>query len=100
MEIDLNKPESLTFESVQNLLASKDDSASRQLRVSHEGVAYLSDEVGNHNLDNTAFRLETWLSGNGYTGKEASQDSSWINRVLKVLRDNWPSPSESYIDVY
>jgi hypothetical protein len=41
MEIDLNVPNALTLEAVRKLIASKDDSQHRQLRVTTSGKAFL-----------------------------------------------------------
>lgn len=82
------------------LIASKDDSRHVQLRVTSNGVAYLSDSIGNIDDDNIAFKLETWLSGNDYTGNVASCDTEHIERVERVLRENWPKPKSSFIDYY
>lgn len=98
MQLDLNDKNNLTLESIAKLLASKDDSQSRQLRVTKDGIAYLSDEIGNINIDGLAFRLETWDRGNGYTGIEASKDTKWVQQVHKDLNANWPNPKSSYID--
>lgn len=100
MTIDLNNPNEFTLENVANLLASKDDSAHRQLRVDSKGIAYLSDEVGNTNINGLAFRLETWSAGTNYVGIKASQDSKWVQRIFKCLQSNWPNPSSTYIDVF
>tara|TARA_R110001592_G_scaffold204892_4_gene455204 strand:+ start:120 stop:416 length:297 start_codon:yes stop_codon:yes gene_type:complete len=98
MQLDLNDKANLTLANVASLLASKDDSQSRQLRVTTDGVAFLSDDVGSINTDGLAFRLETWDSGNDYTGIEASKNSQWVQQVYKNLKDNWPNPKSSYID--
>jgi hypothetical protein len=58
MQIDLSKP--FVTEDVKRLIASKDDSQRCQLRVTKSGVAYLSDEIGNHNIEDLTFRLEIW----------------------------------------
>lgn len=100
MQIDLNDPTALTLESVRALIASKDDSRNRQLRVTRGGIAYLSDEVGNQNTDNLAFRLETLMAGNGYVGQGAAQDDEWVERIYRVLKNNWPNPQSSYIDYF
>lgn len=99
-QIDLNIPGALSLESVAALIASKDDSAHRQLRVTEKGIAFLSDEVGNTNIDGLAFRLETWSAHNGYVGEDASQDSKMMERIYNCLKNNWPHPSDSYIDQY
>ncbi len=46
------------------------------------------------------FRLETWSAGNGYVGSDAANDNEWIDRVYKVLQENWPNPKSTYIDVF
>jgi hypothetical protein len=48
--------------------------------------------VGAEDIDNLCFRLETWLAGNGYVGSDAANDDEWIDRVCKVLQENWPDP--------
>lgn len=99
-QIDLKVPGALTLQSVAALIGSKDDSAHRQLRVTSNGIAYLSDEVGNLNTTGLAFRLETWSAGNNYVGQRASQDADLVQRVYNCLSSNWPTPSDTYIDVY
>jgi hypothetical protein len=98
MSIDLN--EQFTTQDVAKLLASKDDSAHRQLRVTKQGVAYLSDLVGLDNTNDLAFRLETWVAGSGHVGREAASDANFVKRIEKALRDNWPNPTATYIDVF
>lgn len=94
--VDLKKP--FTEEDVRRLIASKDDSKPRQIRVSKEGVAFLSDTVGSRDLDNILFRFETLDAGNGYTGASAAKDDNWVQYVHGRLLANWPKPSSSYID--
>jgi hypothetical protein len=98
MPIDLNKPFSTA--DVSALLSSKDDTAHRQLRVTSQGLAYLSDEVGADNISGLAFRLETWIAGNGYVGNSAASDVSFVASIESVLRNNWPNPTSSYIEFY
>lgn len=96
--IDLKVPKQVTAANVARLLRSKDDSAHRQVRVTTDGIAYLSDVVGNNELVGLAFRLETWIQGNGYVGKEASLDEDWVKTVLELLRENWPKPKANLVD--
>jgi hypothetical protein len=96
MQLDLNKP--FTTQDVAMLIASKDDSANRQLRVTTEGIAYLSDEIGNIDIDGLAFRFETWIAENGYCGDEAAKDRTWVRKIEDDLRTNWPNPTRNYID--
>ena len=101
MQIDLNNPEEFTFENVRELLASKDDSQSRQLRVSKDGIAYLSDVCGNRETENLHCRLETWCAGNDYTGPNAAADDTWVARIHTVLKANWPNLENGrYIDLF
>ncbi|MCF5837862.1 hypothetical protein [Aeromonas veronii] len=100
MQIDLNNPLDFTIQNVAALIASKDDSVHRQLRVTNAGIAYLSDIVGNQNITGLAFRLETWCAGNNYVGIAASQDNDWVSRIYNVLELNWPNPTDTYIDIF
>lgn len=100
MEIDLNDPQEFTLENVRRLIASEDDSADRQIRVTQDGRAYLSDVVGNKETDGLAFRLESLMQGNGYTGAAAAADDQWVRRIYNVLRANWPTPRSRYIDTF
>ncbi len=72
--IDLNDPAQFTRKNVARLVGSVVDTQHWQLRVRKDGVAYLSDIVGNRSLESTAFRLETWIAGNNYVGFQAEHD--------------------------
>jgi hypothetical protein len=98
MQIDLKNQRELTLENVRKLIASKDDSRHRQLRVTRSGIAFLSDDVGNSNLAGIFFRFETWDQGNGYCGPEAAQDTRHVQCVYHDLKENWPNPKDSMID--
>jgi hypothetical protein len=100
MQINLNNPSELSLSSVKALLASKDDSKSRQIRISKNGYAFLSDDIANRNLEDIAFRLETLEAGNGYVGIVASQDDEWVQRIYNVLKENWPKPNGTYCDFF
>lgn len=100
MKLDLNDPAQFTLAGVKALIASKDDSRHRQLRVKKDGIAYLSDTVGNEDTDDLAFRFETWDAGNDYVGNAASEDEAWVSRVYEALRKNWPKPTSSYLDYF
>lgn len=99
-QINLNIPGELSLESLAALIASKDDSAHRQLRVTNQGIAYLSDDVGAKNIDGLAFRYETWSAGTDCVGKHASKDLQFIQALYDSLKSNWPTPSDTYIDQY
>lgn len=100
MQIDLNNTNEFTLENVAALIASKDDSCHRQIRVTANGELFLSDEVGADNTSDLAFRLETFSAGGGYTGSEAAKDIEHVRRIYECLNKNWPNPTFSYIDSF
>ncbi|AKA81777.1 hypothetical protein [Pseudomonas synxantha] len=101
MQINLNNPEDLTQAAVRELLASASDDEHTQLRVTKEGIAYISSgTVGGVNIDGLLFRLETWAKGSGYVGIVAASDEVWVMQIFNALKQNWPAPSSDYIDIY
>lgn len=97
--MDLNKEYGLA--EVRTLIGSANDKTHTQLRVTKHGIAFISaTDVGSKNINDLAFRLETWSAGNGYVGFAAAKNELWCERILKVLQENWPSPTSSYIDVF
>ncbi|AZE95510.1 hypothetical protein C4J96_3401 [Pseudomonas orientalis] len=102
MQIDLNKPGSLTLAAVRQLIASASDDEHTQLRVTKAGIAYISSGkvVGGVDIDGLLFRLETWAKGSGYVGNVAASDEVWVTQIFNALKQNWPEPSSDYIDIY
>ncbi|WP_409316936.1 hypothetical protein [Pseudomonas sp. KCJK9016] len=101
MQINLNSPDGLTLESVRQLLASASDDEHTQLRVTKNGIAYISSGItGGQEIDGLAFRLETWAKGSGYVGNVAASDEVWVMQIFNALKDNWPNPPFDYIDIY
>ena len=98
--INLADSSQVTHANVSRLLASVDDETDWQLRVTSQGIAFLSSVTGNLEVEDLAFRLESWLAGNGYVGAAASRDQKWVERILAVLRGNWPIPAATFIDHY
>ncbi len=98
LTIDLNDPTQFTRENVAKLIGSVLDNQNWQLRVTKQGIAYLSDVVGSKDIDDLAFRMETWCVGNNYVGSQAAHDEAWVNQVFRDLRENWPRPKSSLID--
>jgi len=98
VSIDLKDPTQLTYENVAKLICSVKDDRHWQLRVTKNGIAYLSDVVGADDIENLSFRMETWCTGNSYVGLQAAKDEAWVKRVLKDLQENWPKPKSTYID--
>lgn len=100
MPLQLNNLEKFNLDGVRDLIAEKDDSQHRQLRVKNDGTAFLSDDVGADHLDGILFRFETWDAGNGYVGSKAAKDDDWVIRIYEALKNNWPIPTTSYIDSF
>ena len=100
MRINLNDPKDFTIENLRKLIATEDDSVHTQFRVTADEFLFLSRKVGNQSTEGLAFRLVTHSRGNGYVGKEASQDDEWVNKVYDVIQKNWPSPNDTFVDVY
>lgn len=101
MSIDLSSTSSLTLDAVRQLIAGGNDTVHNQLRVSRDGIAWLStDAVGGRNLQGLLFRLETWAAGSGCVGPVPASDGVWVTQIYNALNDNWPIPSADYIDVY
>lgn len=102
MQIDLNNPENLTLAAVRQLLASASDDEHTQLRVTRNGVAFISSApaVGGVDIDGLLFRLETWAKGSGYVGNVAASDEVWVTQIFNALKQNWPKPPFDYIDIY
>ncbi|MEB2785505.1 hypothetical protein [Algoriphagus persicinus] len=98
MKINLNDPKEFTVENVRTLIASEDDTVHTQFRVTKDGFLFLSQDVGNRNLEGIVFRLETNGAFNGYVGENASKDDSWVTRVFNVVNENWPRPKSLYCD--
>lgn len=98
--INLAEPGALTIESVRALLAAHDDSTNVQLRVTKEGIAFISTVVGNRDLEGLAFRFESWQEGTDFVGPSAAQDDNWVGRIYRALKSNWPNPSSRYLDFY
>ncbi|WP_341520353.1 hypothetical protein AABC73_18105 [Pseudomonas sp. G.S.17] len=101
MQINLNDPASLTLDAVRQMIASGDDNVHNQLRVSKNGMAWLStDSVGGANIEALLFRLETWSAGSGCVGPVAASDAVWVMQIYTALKDNWADPRLDYVDVY
>jgi excinuclease UvrABC helicase subunit UvrB len=67
------------------LIESGSDEENNQLRCDKNGNLFLSQEVGNSNLENILFRFETFQAGNSYVGLKAAQDLNFEEAIR--LRD-------------
>ena len=80
---------------MKELIKNGDDSYDNQIRVTKDGMIYLSqDIVAADNLENIIFRLETFDAHLGYVGKTASEDKDLIEKLYNTIMDNykkgWP----------
>lgn len=97
-QMNVNDPDTLTETNVAALLASKDDSQHRQLRVMDDGSVVLSDDIGNLNLNGVRARWETWCQGNSYCGPAAANDEKWVAGVLYDLQQVVPKNRRGFIE--
>lgn len=101
MQIDLNNPKNFTFDNVRKLLASGRNDRDTQVRVSTDGIAFLSDDTGAKNIAGLAFRLHTMDADNDYIGPDAgaASDPVLVAQVFYCLERNWPTPTSTHVDV-
>jgi hypothetical protein len=101
VQIDLKDPGQFTEAAVRQLIASGEDAVHNQLRVTSQGVAYLSTEaVGGAAIEGLCFRFETWSAWSGCVGKVAACDEVWVRQIYTALLEHWSNPGQDYIDVY
>lgn len=91
-----------TISDLKELIANGDDNHHNQIRVTKDGQVFLSqDIVGADNLENIAFRFESFDAGNDYVGQQASQDDEFINGLYNALKQNWNNNCpRTYIDCW
>jgi len=100
MKIDLTDPLNFTLENVRALLASGDNDIDMQLRVTIDGIAFLSSRTGPEHRDRLLFRLEPWDAGGSHVGSHAAGDDEWVKRIYESLKKNWPHPEHSMLDAF
>jgi len=119
MRIDWNDPAAFTVDAVRALIGSVDDGASRQIRVSEDGIVYIADiddnrlvkvgsgyrahaaetEPGDRMVGVRAF-LDVWKKGGDYFGADAAAEQDWpriIYTQLTIARDRGV---RGFIDIY
>jgi hypothetical protein len=101
MQIDLNNQHDFAFSNVRKLLASGRNDIDMQVRVSRDGIAFLSDVTGADEIDEVSFRLHTMDAGNEFIGPsaEAASDDIVVAQVYRRLKNNWPNPTSAHADV-
>lgn len=90
----------ITLEQLRQLIANGDDRYDSQIRVSHDGMVYLSqDAVGAECIDDVAFRFETFCANNGFVGAAAAEVDSHVKPIFNALKGNWNNGCKKrYID--
>jgi hypothetical protein len=98
MRLNVKNIDEFTVENFARLLASKDDTQNRQLRVSKSGDLYISDLVGNLELDDVKFAFETWMQGNDYCGPHAAADVKYVADEYAMVKTAWDKGLTGIID--
>lgn len=84
-----------SLDDMKELIKNGDDSHDNQIRVTKNGMIYLSkDIVATDNLENIIFRLETFDAHSGCVGKVASESKDLVEKLYNAIMDNykkgWP----------
>ncbi len=92
----------ITLEQFRMLIACGHDSRNNQIRVTKNGMVYLSEDiVGSEQLDDVALCFETFSAHNGYVGVKAAEDNSHVIPLYYALIGNWRKGcSHTYIDSF
>lgn len=90
----------ITYEQFKDLIANGDDSHDNQIRVTKSGIVFLSeDTVGADQIEDIAFRFESFDAENDYIGKAASEDENHVSQMYNALKSNWDDNCpKTYID--
>ncbi len=92
----------VTLEQFRLLIACGHDSRNNQIRVTKNGMVYLSEDiVGAEQLDEVALCFETFSAHNGYVGVKAAEDDRHIISLYHALKENWAGGCRhAYIDSF
>lgn len=85
----ISKPNLPNQDDVVYAIGNGDDNQHNTLIVDLEGNIKLEEFTGPDNFAPRAVRLESFVAGNGYVGREAANDRSLINRSYEMLLDGW-----------
>ncbi len=92
VQIDMNKPETVTHENVAALIASAFDDVHLELIITASGIVRLQERrLKEHALFNPepGMLVTTWARENDYAGRRAAKDRSHVNATLELLRNAW-----------
>ena len=92
----------ITLEQFRMLIACGNDSHNNQIRVTKNGMVYLSEDiVGSEQLEDVALCFETFSAHNGYVGVKAAEDNKFIIPLYYALIGNWADGCRhTYIDSF
>lgn len=98
--INLNNPLDLNFANVRALLASGRDDIDLEMRVTDDGVVFLSDVTGPKDMDGICFRIgdmNTTAHAREFIGPnaEAVTDDGLVDQVLRTIEKNWENKPAS-----
>lgn len=92
--------QNMTEDDVKLMIHNGDDSNENQIRVTKNGLVYLSQIVGNNATEGLKFRFETFDANNNYVGPAAANDAHYIHRLYLALKRGWESSNVSYLDIW
>jgi hypothetical protein len=98
-KIDMNEPSEFTINNLKIILEAGDETINNQLRITDDGILFLSQDVGTTNLDGIKSRLETFGSYTNCVGGDISDDKEWLERVYKGIKKIWEEEI-AYCDQY
>jgi len=92
----------ITLERFRMLIACGNDNYNNQIRVTKNGMVYLSEDiVGSEQLEDVALCFETFSAHNGYVGVKAAEDNRFIIPLYYALIGNWADGCRhTYIDSF
>ena len=92
----------ITLGQFRMLIACGHDTHNNQIRVTKNGMVYLSEDiVGAEQLDDVALCFETFSAYNGYVGVKAAEDDRHIIPLYYALKRNWAEGCRhAYIDSF
>lgn len=89
----------LTVDNVKEMISQGDDNHRNQIRVTKSGEVFLSqDIVGASQIENLAFRFESFDAHNDYVGSRASADEAFIKKIYDALKYHWEHGGRTYVD--
>lgn len=85
----ISKPNIPQEKDVQMALVSGDDEQHNTLVVDLEGHVKLERFLGADNFAPRAVRLEAFVAGNGYVGRDAASDNGHVKSSYEMLLEGW-----------